>query len=297
MAIEFKCPCGAACSAEESKVGQLHHCAVCGLDIPVPPAVPPVLHEPAKMGDLKDQIVSPEAAAAAADEAAKRKASAAALHDQLGRSGGVAEMQEQMKAIRSEAASGGAPLKVDLGPRPARQAPKPPTGVARAAHHISFKRAMWLPALLIGAVCLACAALCMLTMVGVYIYPMRGPQTAPELGIENPQLVKDAGGHWWAMPQGAKPSPDSRGKMFYQNAFGYDDEAKNADEYVRITTANKGSNLGYVYFGAGLAAIGLLLAGLSLWMLSDVRTVDKTYIPVAEEAPAPGSGAPPSPKS
>ena len=40
MAIEFKCPCGAVCRAEESKAGELFHCDACGLDLPIPAAGP-----------------------------------------------------------------------------------------------------------------------------------------------------------------------------------------------------------------------------------------------------------------
>lgn len=38
MAIEFKCPCGAVCRADEAKAGELFHCDACGLDLPVPTA-------------------------------------------------------------------------------------------------------------------------------------------------------------------------------------------------------------------------------------------------------------------
>ena len=38
MAIEFKCPCGAVCRADEAKAGELFHCDACGLDLPVPAA-------------------------------------------------------------------------------------------------------------------------------------------------------------------------------------------------------------------------------------------------------------------
>ena len=34
--IEFKCPCGATCRADEAKAGELLHCDACGLDLPVP---------------------------------------------------------------------------------------------------------------------------------------------------------------------------------------------------------------------------------------------------------------------
>jgi len=38
VAIEFKCPCGAVCRADEAKAGELFHCDACGLDLPVPAA-------------------------------------------------------------------------------------------------------------------------------------------------------------------------------------------------------------------------------------------------------------------
>jgi len=36
VVIRFKCTCGAMCSADEAKVGELIHCTACGLDFPVP---------------------------------------------------------------------------------------------------------------------------------------------------------------------------------------------------------------------------------------------------------------------
>ena len=130
MPIEFKCTCGAVCSADQSKVGQLLHCEACGLDVPVPaPGTADAVRksDPAAtaemiaqvqtvapahgqdLGVLKDEMVAKAAEGVTADEAARRQADRDAFRAQLGQKVGADELLAQIHGIRREAEAPAAP--------------------------------------------------------------------------------------------------------------------------------------------------------------------------------------------
>ena len=126
MAIQFKCLCGAECSADESMVGQLHHCAACGLDIPVPapggelsrdqPAataemIAQVLsategagHPTGEAGlnELRGEVAAKEVEGISEEEAARRKVARDAFQSQLGTKTGADELIFQITGKRPE---------------------------------------------------------------------------------------------------------------------------------------------------------------------------------------------------
>ena len=400
VAMEFQCPCGAACRAEEAKAGQLFHCEACGLDIPVPAApggapsaaagvaaaTAPPAARPSAMEALRAEVAKPGAAAdlvsqmraakaegagpvraagehlaekAAADiiptaevvgepAAAPGKSAMEALQADIGHKGDVNEMLAQLGGARPGlgpgAAPGGAPGAGPAGPaavaalaaRPARPAglPKPPTGKARAAHHFKFKRAMWIPALVVAGLCVA---------LGIWSLLPRSAPKPPDLDkIKEPEVVTDAQGEMWAIPRGTQAVERSdglmgyrdeagqegaakkiitdeagrfwavpagktvqvskTGKMFYEDDSGYEVMAEPADDWVDIyrqlernRTYHSGRQHGYLWFGGGLLAVGLVLAALGLWMWIDVRAVCREEAAEAEkagQAPAAATGGP-----
>ncbi|MBE3070024.1 MAG: hypothetical protein IMZ66_07290 [Planctomycetes bacterium] len=340
MAIEFRCPCGAACSADESQVGHLFHCEACGLDIPVP--APGQIEDsgaqadhPADAGEVaavldeghdeaaremvhqvqETQLTDPaevaakheadlaalgQEAAAGADVAevgARHKASIEALHEQLGSRGGSGEMAEQMRAVRE--GKGGVPgagaLAAELGPRKARPASKgPPKGKARAAHHIGFKRAIWLPSLAIGLVCLVLGGYCFFASPSnpYEKHLERFWSELKEAGIGEFEVVRHQG-KAWAIPKGAAHTETVTGRVFFQNVPLYGDKAPDepaveADDYVKSQDYQGGQQSRYLSFGLGLLAVGLALVVLSLWVLHDVRLMRGDKAPeTAKPADAP----------
>jgi hypothetical protein len=125
--IEFKCPCGAACSADESKVGQLFHCESCGFDILVPaPGTQDVPQQPdpaaategisqvqvsagtvagLDFGALKEEMAAKAAEGVTEEEVARRQAAREAFQAQLGQKVGADELLEQIHGIRRDAAA------------------------------------------------------------------------------------------------------------------------------------------------------------------------------------------------
>jgi hypothetical protein len=91
VAIEFQCPCGAACRAEEAKAGQLFHCEACGLDIAVPAAPGGA---PSAAGGV----------AAATAPSAARPSAMEALRAEVGKPGAAADLVSQMWAAKAEGA-------------------------------------------------------------------------------------------------------------------------------------------------------------------------------------------------
>ena len=326
MAIEFKCPCGAALSADESKAGELVHCEACGLDVPAP--------KPGAQAEMPTFPAASAFAEATADKPAagsgseeppvaevvaeppKGASALEGLRAAQGR-GDVSEMIAQITGVRPTTspadAAGGAPvaplpagtatgerpaaapgLRVDLGPKARRQPglPPPPTGTARAAHHFGFKRIMWLPSLIIGLLCFGLGAYCLLTFLlssGTQIaYPVR----------EFPadwQVVHDNLGNSWAIPSGTTLEPGKTGRMFYTNPSGYDEAAVDANEYAaNLAKAEKakdeadGKHRGYLWFAIGFVLVGVMLLPLSLWMRHHVQVVAREK----EEVEAPPEAAP-----
>ena len=298
MAIEFKCPCGATLSADESKAGELVHCEACGLDVPAP-----------KPGAQAEIPVFPAASAAGseaegapvAEVVAEPSKGAAALQELRAARGhgDVNEMIAQITGVRPTAgAAGGAPVaplpagtafgprpagaagaRIDLGPRTKRPAGPvaPPTGAARAAHHFGFKRVMWRPSLIKGLVCFGLGLYCLLTFLmssGTQIaYPDR---TFPA----DWQVVHDNLGNSWAIPPEATLQTGKTGRMFYANTAGYDEAAVDANEYaVNLAKAEKdkadaiGEHRRYLWFAIGFLLVGAMLLPLSLWMRHHVKLV------------------------
>jgi hypothetical protein len=326
LSIQFKCECGAPLTADESQIGRLIHCDACDLDVPVPgPDAPPeaaadpfaphgqatedMIHQVDEaqgtdhealaarhredLGELQNEIDGREAAA---QEAERKKAGLSALHDQLGQRGGHAEMAAQLAgAARPE----GAPASVgrdELGPRKVRSVSrKPPTGHARASHHIGFKRAMWMPSLVIGLLCLGLGAYCFLPG-GENPYARslaRFNEDLKAAGIAEFEVVKTRAGKPWAVAKGSEHRETNMSEIFFVNRAGYEDKGVPADAYVQAQTFSSGEQSRYLGFGVGLVVVGLALAGLSLWMHHDVKLVARQAAPAddgAAEKPRAKSG-------
>lgn len=312
MAIEFQCECGARCTADESEVGRLFHCEACGLDTPVPSPKDAAKSLPADPGDLvdaqahkaaADEMVHQVVAArgtegtgvkhradldalrqeTAADgdvttAAEKRRADAEALRQQLGSRGGIAEMARELGVGRDEKAGGPGPATIsaaELGPRTVRPVRKgPPKGAERAAHHIGIKRAIWIPSLAIGLVCMGLGAYC--------FFPSSDNPYARHLErfreeLETAQIgefdVVQVGETWWAVPKGAAHSASASGTVYYQGAGGFDELAVQADDYAKNQNYQSGRHSQYMGFGFGLLAVGAVLVVLSIVTYRDVRIV------------------------
>ena len=172
MAIEFKCVCGADCSADESTVGQLHHCEACGLDIPVPaPGAEAPSAQPAAAAEMIAQVLSATAEGGGApeggglealrgevaakqveglsqEEAVRRKADREAFRSQLGQKAGADELIAQITGKRPEkpaaAADSAAPAaSAEGGAAPSAGAAAPAKG---AAATVEMKKALRLTA-------------------------------------------------------------------------------------------------------------------------------------------------------
>jgi len=347
--IEFRCACGALCRADESEVGRLVRCEACGLDVPVPAAETEAsataaddLREQlggggaadiaAHLHDGEDEATRTEAAAAAE----KRRKDAEALRQQLG-SGGAADIA---KALRSEDAgevgpeAGAAPAVGEGGPEagpalaeaapgvgeagspsaaPAAPSPKKKVlrGRERAEHHITFKRVIWVPALLVGLVCLAvgvCAG-------GFRIHPLEIPDLLagkPDLyamhmarfreKLEQAHIPVDGfdivehGGEAWAVPEGTEHRKTNAGRVYYTNAAGFDEPAVNAEDYTKSQAIEQRSQSGLLWFGAGLVAVGLVLVVLSAILYRDVRLVRSARAEAEAEKAAGAVESPPAPR-
>jgi hypothetical protein len=242
VAIQFKCLCGAECSADESMVGQLHHCAACGLDIPVvaeatgeasrdqPAATAEMIAqmlsatEGGRRGDrgpgldeLRGEVAAKEVEGISEEEAARRKAARDAFQSQLGKKAGADELIFQLTGKRPEmsaeagegapapgasARSPAAAIEMKKALRLAAPAKPIPTGKARAATHIRIKRVVYGPSLALGFICLALALYC-IDALTLKLIPHK-PTQYPELRTPNPQLVKGEAGQLWVLPQGGR---------------------------------------------------------------------------------------------
>jgi hypothetical protein len=142
VAIQFKCLCGAECSADESMLGQLYHCAACGLDIPVvapggeasrdqPAATAEMIAqvlsatEGGRRGDrgpglneLRGEVAAKEVEGVSEEEAARRKVARDAFQSQLGKKAGADELIFQLTGKRPE--------------KPAEPGERAPAGAAAA---------------------------------------------------------------------------------------------------------------------------------------------------------------------
>jgi len=253
---------------------------------------------------LRQQLGEGEASDAAA-LAEKRRADADALREQLG-GGGAADIAA---ALRSEGigADGQAAARAqaigtaDLPSTaaPGRTAPKKKVlrGHERAAHHIAFKRAIWLPALLVGLVCLAVGAYCFIpTPDPTYEKHMARfreklkDSHIPSDGFE----IVEHGGEAWAIPKGAEHRKTATGRVYYSNAAGFDEPAVNAEDYAKSHAVEEGRVSGYFLYGVLLVAVGLVLVVLSVFTYRDVRLVRAARAEAGAE-PEEAEEAPPAP--
>jgi len=228
---------------------------------------------------LRQQLGGEDAEAVAE----KRRGDADALREQLG-GGGIADIAE---ALRSEDVGEGgpeasaAPFVGEAGsPSAAPAAPSPKKkvlrGHERAAHHIAFKRAIWLPALLVGLVCLAVGAYCFVPKTDPtyekHMARFREKLKEAHIPLDGYQIVEH-GGEAWAVPEGAEHRKTNTGRVYYSNPAGFDEPAVNAEDYAKSQAIEQQSQSGLLWFGVGLVAVGLVLIVLSAFTYRDVRLV------------------------
>ena len=241
--------------------------------------------------------------------AEKRRGDADALREQLG-GGGIADIADALREDGDAATpdGAGAPAAAagagDL-PAAARQrltAPKKKVlrGHERAAHHIAFKKAIWLPSLLVGLVCLA-VGIC----AGVFrVHPLeigdlisgkedpyaehvaRFHEKLKKAGIPvDGYDIVEHGGESWAIPKGADHRKSSGGRVYYSVASGFEEEAVKAQKYAESMAIEQRSQSGLLKFGIALVLVGLALFVLSMITLRDVRMVRAAQAPPPEEEP------------
>jgi hypothetical protein len=240
--IEFKCPCGATCRADEAKAGELLHCDACGLDLPVPASGAAPVAEVVGQPPAGKAGVSPAAAeefkAQVADrtgfnemmqqlhgvKAAAEVPGSPAAPDSAKASGFAKATPDKSPgtpaAGSAVAGSGAKPLAMAAGMR-TRGPVKPATPVSRAAHHFGFKKVMWIPTLVVAVICIVAGIIAFVLSARASITPL----TPPDVVIREPEVVKDAQGVQWAIPRGNTPSPHDDGTMWSKDAQGQESPA------------------------------------------------------------------------
>jgi hypothetical protein len=253
VAIEFKCPCGATCRADEAKTGELFRCDACGLDLPVPASdaagpLAEVVGEPpagaSAAGTLDPAQVAGVLGQAPASKAGVSSDAAEAFKAQVKDRAGFNEMMQQLHGVKAPAAGETSPATPAAGSGAAgpaagatagsgAKAPllaaglrtrgpvKPLTPVSRAAHHFGFKKVMWIPTL-------AVAVLCIVAGIIAFVLSARDTTatiTPPDVVIKEPEVIKDAQGVQWAIPRGNTPSPHDDGTMWSKDAQGQESAA------------------------------------------------------------------------
>ena len=248
--IEFKCPCGATCRADEAKAGELLHCDACGLDLPVPASgaapVAEVVGEPpagvSAAGTLDAAQVADVLGQTPAGKAGVSPAAAEEFKAQVADRTGFNEMMQQLHGVTAAeptvggaspatpaaglaaadttAGSGAKASSLAAGMR-TRGPVKPATPVSRAAHHFGFKKVMWIPTLVVAGLCIAAGIIAFVLSARASIAPL----TPPDVVIKEPEIVKDAQGAQWAIPRGNTPSPHDDGTMWSKDAQGQESAA------------------------------------------------------------------------
>jgi len=242
---------------------------------------------------LRQQLGGEEAQAAAE----KRRGDADALFEQLG-GGGIADIAD---ALRGEGvggaaggrAAGGAPaigavdLRAAAGPR--RTAPKKALrGHERAAHHLSIKKAIWLPSLLVGLFCLAVGVCAVVFRIGPrdiwdivtgkedlyakHLARFHEKLQEAHIPVDGYQIVLH-GGEAWAIPKGAEHHKTDTGRVYYANPAGFDEPALLAEDYAKSQAIEQRSQSLLSRYGIALILVGLLLIVLSIFTYRDVRLV------------------------
>jgi hypothetical protein len=216
VAIEFKCPCGAICRADESRVGELFHCDACGLDLPVPATGEAPLAE----------VVAGPTGPSVAEEFKAQVVDRSGFNEMMQQLHGVTAAAEVPGSPAAPAAgstvagSGAKPLAMAAGMR-TRGPVKPATPVSRAAHHFGFKKVMWGPTLVVAGLCIAAGIIAFVLSARASITAL----TPPDVVIKEPEIVKDAQGEMWAIPRGNTPSPHDDGTMWSKDAQGQESAA------------------------------------------------------------------------
>ncbi len=188
------------------------------------------------------------------------------LAEALGRDAGGAEtLAAEMRQAQS--AAGGqavAPPQPSDGPPPGRRTRRrAPAGHARAATHVSFKRVMWLPALLMGLVC-----------VGTGIYSGVGYLSAD---VPEPpgKVLKGPNGRLWVIDAEATDITWEGGEPRGKLPGGWDAIGKLPVEdraFERYLVERKAATR-WLFFAVAFPPVGLILLGLGLWMRRDVKLV------------------------
>jgi hypothetical protein len=319
VAIEFNCTlCGAACSAEEARVGETIKCPACGKDVQVPaPADAPTAEVVAEgesamqslqatvgKGDVDEMIfqitgkrpVSPTTPQP--PNAAGTPAAAGSAPEGTGAFGGAAPVSGSSGAASPGAGSLAARAAAAAAEADAPKVRRgPPKGLDRAKHHYGFKKVMWIVSTAVGLVCLALAAYCFLPKESLQrkeipTFEEMAKLAAPD--IAKPVLAEKIN-HWWIVEEGAEVRVEGTSKVVYDRD-GFDVPAILADEWVasrdgynNVLAQQAENESKWRLFGIAFGATGAVLAALGLWMLSDVirvRRDRKANEPPAEAAKA-----------
>ena len=252
MAIDVKCECGEVHSADEALAGRTFTCGVCGREVKVPAA--------GAVGDLVSQMRAVQAE----------------------RASGAPGASEAVAGLGAAAKAGAARGRMKARP--------PMDAYARAAHHLGAKKALWIPALVVGGLCAILAVSCLVA----------GPwklATIPELtsgqgrfgpiftepgedGLEKKWEVLEAeDGKRWLIEDGTEALEWKDGQLMAVGAGGYQLKSEPAgknENYAALSAAAEAqatSGKRYLIFGPTFLVIGPVLLALSLWMRRDVRLV------------------------
>ena len=250
MTIDVKCECGREHSADEAMAGRSFTCDACGREVKVPAAGGPA-------GDLVTQM-----------RAVQAERSAGAPAD----AGSASSAMPQAKSAGAQAKR--------ARPKNARE---------RAAHHLGAKKVMWIPALVVGALCSALALLCLVVgPVKLLTTPSLtsgegkwGPVfiDEPYKGVEEKwELVQGDDGRWWFIATDAENCEWENGRP-KPTQGGWDLPVRPAEESVKFSRlsaaaeARASAGKWFLLFGTIFLVIGPVLLFLSLWMRRDIRLV------------------------
>jgi hypothetical protein len=227
-------------------------------------------------------------------EARPGRAGARDLADALGQGGGAAELAAEMRKGRPDPGAPGQeatpPPAVSDGPgtRPAggaesRRRRRAPTGHARAATHLSYKRFAWLPALAMGLICVA---------VGIYC-AVRG------LSVDVPeppgQVLEGPNGRLWVIDAQATDITWEGGEPRGKLEGGWDVVGKlpaERPDFRRYLDQKKVATQ-WLIFAVAFVPVGAVLAFFGLWMRRDVKLV-AAQAAETEAAAAEGAAAGPA---
>jgi hypothetical protein len=297
--MDFKCQCGATCSADESQAGQTIKCAACGQDVPVPAAVQATVTDDI---EIDDDVPSGEGGESLAvdnqsiHESAREQFPKGDVDEMIrqltGRQPGEAAPAKTSKPApkpQSKAVAEAATALSDAPAAPAGPA-KPKTRLDYARHHFGFKRIFWPIGLAVGVLLMAMA---------VWGFWPRGLQsfdeipTLEELAKENKLDLKHPVRyrqftHSYLIEDGAPTSLTHDGNVIFV-LDGVDILAPQIDDWAEAYDgiAEQVSRKYMLwFFGAACGLSGGLLFFFGLWMMRDVSMVNRSS---TEESPAEAS--------